>query len=447
MKKMLRRGITIATFSIFFMIAPLVIFYALGYRAGFSSIVPEPVGVLSVESVPTRADVAIDGKYVGRSPKIVSSLPAGFVNVLVSKDGYRNWQKELLIESGRATEALNIILFPHNLVPKALVPGVSVFSLSPNRRLLAYATHDNHLGIIDQSGQPVIEPLPLPQPATSLLWSPNDAYILITSNSNHRYLFNISSPTQIAPQPLPTDLKKIVWDSHTPGRTIWQSHNNILNAFQVSNSAKAILINTIHTFATSSRHLYVITEDNILHAYTFQGEPNSIQIPSLPGQTDTLHATPGGRLAVTLTDGSLWIWTGHGNWQKISDKTQHFSWSPDEQLILVQPDSNSLYVYNLDAERSGIAMQELHLITRLTRPIHNPQWFAGSRHLIYQVDDEIWVLEIDTRGLSHTHQLDTTNNGSSQITVGEIGRVIYYLRESGDQSVLTAASLIVDNTI
>ncbi len=447
MQQSFRRIIALIALALFFISAPLVIFYALGYRAGFQEkLTPQPVGVLSIETFPTRADVQVNGQIIGRSPEIVSGLMPGTVDVTVTKTGYQTWHKRLTIEPGRATEARDIILFPTNLTSTDLATNVTLFSLSPNRNLLVYANQAHQVSVIDQSGQEIISPLDVPGQIKSLLWSPDDLYVLVGLTSGKQYLLTIESTPALIQQDLPDNLDKITWDPHATGRAFWQSNTGSLYAFQVSNQVNAELQTDITSFATSNRYLYIVTPDNQLSALTLQGESTSLQIPSLPGQIKELHATPGGYLTIKLDNGSLWIWTGTKNWQKIVDQVQTFSWSPDEQLLLIAPDSYSLYVYNFDAERTGIAMQELSLITRLTHTIYNPQWFAGSRHLIYQIEDEIWVTEIDTRDYPQSYQIDTTNNGSSQITVGESGKYLYYLRESGANSTLTSSSLTLNSS-
>jgi hypothetical protein len=121
------------------------------------------------------------------------------------------------------------------------------------------------------------------------------------------------------------------------------------------------------------------------------------------------------------------------------------AWSPDEQLLLVQLDDTSLHVLNVFDERLGyLPLHELRLVTRLSRPIRNPQWFAGGRHLIYQVDDEILITEIDTRDHPLTYSVDTTNLGDANATVGLQGSIILYLKKTAESTRLTTAKLLAD---
>ena len=111
-------------------------------------------------------------------------------------------------------------------------------------------------------------------------------------------------------------------------------------------------------------------------------------------------------------------------------------------MLLVQHDDTSLHIMNVYDERiSYIPLLDLHLVTRLSRPIRNPQWFAGGRHLIYQVDDEIMITEIDTRDQPLTYLVDTTNLGDANITVGAQGDIVFYLKKTAQAYRLVQAIL------
>ena len=101
-----------------------------------------------------------------------------------------------------------------------------------------------------------------------------------------------------------------------------------------------------------------------------------------------------------------------------------------------------MYVYNVADERHGsIPIGQQQLVVRLSRPIHDIQWFAGGGHLIFQVDDELVLAEIDTRDHVRTYTLDSTNLGESQTEVGEEGRQLFYLKNNGGSTALVSLML------
>lgn len=54
---------------------------------------------LLVESVPERADIEVDGNFMGNTPSAIE-LPSGEHTVVVSKSGYKPWQRKIKLAGG-----------------------------------------------------------------------------------------------------------------------------------------------------------------------------------------------------------------------------------------------------------------------------------------------------------------------------------------------------------
>ncbi|MHC4914547.1 MAG: PEGA domain-containing protein [Planctomycetota bacterium] len=54
-------------------------------------------GKLVISSKPERADLYVDGKYVGTTPSRELSLPAGPVKVRIEKKGYKTWERSVTV--------------------------------------------------------------------------------------------------------------------------------------------------------------------------------------------------------------------------------------------------------------------------------------------------------------------------------------------------------------
>lgn len=85
-----------------FGIALLIYFYANGYRIDVFNQSIVQTGVINVESDVLGAELSLNGKIIGRTPKS-SSLDIGEYDIKVQKDGYYVWQKQASVIEGKST--------------------------------------------------------------------------------------------------------------------------------------------------------------------------------------------------------------------------------------------------------------------------------------------------------------------------------------------------------
>lgn len=439
-----RKTLLSVSFLLFICISPLVVLYALGYRPNHLVANPSPVGVLIVESVPTRASVTINGQAYRHTPQSIANLPPGIFDLTVASDGYAPWHKHISVNSGQVTETRDIRLFPSSQSVTTLQSGVTTFSLSPHRRLIAALTADRKLHVIDEDGLAAIEPLTFPVLPDNLLWSPDSSSMLVVTAGQASLVSLTDQRARAIRLPQLDQALQLAWDQRIPGRLYAVTSGHDLIAYSVSNQSSQLIVANISSLATSSRQLYLVGDDNQIQIRTLQGGLIDSPFIETDKIIEQLHVTPGGNIAIQFTDRSAAVLTKASQLLPLADGIKKLGWSPDEQMLLVQRDDTSLHIMNVyDDRTSYIPLQDLHLVTRLSRPIRNPQWYAGGRHLIYQVDDEIMITEIDTRDQPATYSVDTTNLGDANITVGAQGAVILYLKKTAQSNRLVQANLIV----
>jgi WD40 repeat protein len=212
---------------------------------------------------------------------------------------------------------------------------------------------------------------------------------------------------------------------------LFLNNNNQLQAYQINDDTTDLLADNVTTFSTSSRHIYSVSSKNIINVSDLQG--NLIKSISLASTSPIikLYVTPSGNIAIQFKDNSLSFLEKDEELLPIAQDVVSTGWSPDGQLLYVQLHDTSLHVFNVMNEKLPyIPLQKLQLVTRLSRSIREPQWFAGGHHLLYQVDDEIIITEIDIRDHSINYTVDSTNTGNAQATVGEDGDKIFYIKKN-----------------
>ena len=116
MTKKTRFIILLLCFVAFLLITPNILLYSLGYRADFENMKITPTGGIYVRVLPKEANVVIDNKsenstgLFSNAVFVQDLLPKEHI-VLIKKDGYYDYQKELPVTKNEVTKLENVILF------------------------------------------------------------------------------------------------------------------------------------------------------------------------------------------------------------------------------------------------------------------------------------------------------------------------------------------------
>ncbi|MBI2650976.1 PEGA domain-containing protein [Candidatus Woesearchaeota archaeon] len=71
-------------------------------------------GLLSVETIPSEADVFLGNGYAGKSPVEISNIAVGSYSITIKKEGYMDFTADIVIEAGKKS----IITAELKLMPK-----------------------------------------------------------------------------------------------------------------------------------------------------------------------------------------------------------------------------------------------------------------------------------------------------------------------------------------
>src|SRR3989344_4037385 len=135
---MLKRLI-ISILSVFLILsaAAAIIFYGRGYRYDSTKQKVTPTGILSVSSYPEKASIFVNGKLTSATNASLS-LPPGWYQIKISKDGYQSWEKQIRVQ-GEVVSQIDALLIPQNPSLKALTTtGVVSPILSDSSTKVAY---------------------------------------------------------------------------------------------------------------------------------------------------------------------------------------------------------------------------------------------------------------------------------------------------------------------
>ncbi|MBI2054135.1 MAG: PEGA domain-containing protein [Candidatus Staskawiczbacteria bacterium] len=128
MTKKVRLIILLSCAIFFFIAAPAVVVYSLGYRIDFEQKKISATGGVFIKAWPESAEVFVDSEFVGRTKMFAGSIFAQNLlpkqhNVLVKKEGYFPYQKTLDIKEKEVVKLEHILLFKENILFDELESG------------------------------------------------------------------------------------------------------------------------------------------------------------------------------------------------------------------------------------------------------------------------------------------------------------------------------------
>lgn len=120
--------------ALFLVLLPIILSYALGYQIDYRDLKIYKTGILYVDSRPAGAAIYLNGsKYSDVTPARIEELKPGSYKVVVRREGFYPWEKDLEVRGNMVTKADRIVLFPMAQEMKKMGErGVSNFAVSDN---------------------------------------------------------------------------------------------------------------------------------------------------------------------------------------------------------------------------------------------------------------------------------------------------------------------------
>ncbi|MEK7211176.1 MAG: PEGA domain-containing protein, partial [Patescibacteria group bacterium] len=148
----IRRILYITLIVAFFILAPVIVLYTAGYRYNFKKYALEKTGIIFISTVPSTADIYLDGKKVAdKTPFIVRNLFPGDYEIKIESPEHLSWNKKLSVQS-RLTTFINELALLKKSPPTIFAPGIiTAQSISPDKKYIAYAKKEksNELYVLD----------------------------------------------------------------------------------------------------------------------------------------------------------------------------------------------------------------------------------------------------------------------------------------------------------
>ena len=181
--------------AIFFIFAPILVMYSIGYRLDWNNKSIVETGVISIDIQPKDAIVYISGVKINKKlPLQLTNRLPGTYELRIEKIGYKTWEKNIDVKSKQTTYIKDINLL-RDLLP------IPVFSKDDRKISYIYPSASGNflILIIDKNNSKIIELFNLqtkniyqisrlPENINySVEWSPFDDSVLISADSTDNH--------------------------------------------------------------------------------------------------------------------------------------------------------------------------------------------------------------------------------------------------------------------
>lgn len=242
--------------AIFFVAAPLILLYTAGFRYSFSKRQIKRTGVLNIDATPTDMEVTLNNvKQKNKLPLYLPNRAPGTYKIVLSKQGYKPWEKDIVIASNQTTYIKDVALFkealPVQILEEREAPLSVVFSPTAKYALLISRDKSNKniyevdlYNPITELINPIFRSRLNEQPIIS--WSPFAEFAAILTKQDNSYnaqIFDAGNPDTAPIYSFKTPIEECEWMKDSLGPAVYARSGNVVYLLNSMEKKKAPNIN------------------------------------------------------------------------------------------------------------------------------------------------------------------------------------------------------------
>jgi len=421
---------------LFFLIAPTITLYSMGYRIDFESKRIVQTGGFYFKILPKNVQILIDGKIKKKTDIFFGSilidnlLPKKY-KVQIKKEGYLPWEKTLEIKEKEVTEAKNIVLIPEKPRFETLGNEIENFFFSPNGEKMILKDKEG-LKLFD-TGKKIknypIEALPKEE-VEELVFSPDSQKFLLKINSKFKLLDLTKFPTSsINLDFLDPKIKEISFHPKDFTKIFFFKNSEIFEA-DLEKKENVLFEKDISTYKISGENIYYLDNSGFLFKSDFnqkiRDKINDVTFPikeKVDYQLETF-----GNFIFLKEQGTLYLFnTDSKSFEKFFEPIKSLRVSPDSKKLVYFSDYEIWLLFLEDSfDQPWKKAKEKVFLTRFSEKIEDLFWFT-AHYLIFNTDSTIKIVEIDDRDGLNIYDLAEFKN--PKIFFNESDKKIYLLSE------------------
>ena len=382
MTKNTRRFTYLSFFLLFFIIAPILVFYGLGYRYNFAKKIIEKNGAVFVKSYPSKATITIDQKIdKEKTPIQITEIKPGLHQITLSKDGYLPWTKNLAVKAGEATFIEDVALFLEDRTKMDLGVGGTNYLINKNKNKYLYL-NNNDLFITNTEQEKTTKIFTFDIKTELIDWSPDDQKILFLQDKQYSILEIGSNKIK----KLNLNGQKIIWDNQD-ANLIWFLQKNNLYRYNLALDNTLLRLENIQDFGLTGDYLVTQKQAGIASQVEQWQKDNLNSVRSLAN----LNL---GTFKVLLADNDYLIFTLGTKLYIQRPNVEVFSVPValveiyGKYLLINDGYQTILYDYNEDQKE---------IIDRSSQIVSELKWHPNGSYFINEVNGETAIFELDSR--------------------------------------------------
>ena len=457
MTKKTRLIIFLLCVGCFFVIAPILVAYSLGYKFNFKSFEVVTTGGIYVRSFPVADRIYIDFGAPEKPGLFSNSVfVQGLVpqdhTVLIEKTGYHNYQKTLPVVEKEVTKIEDVLLIKENIIYGLLSKNVDSFSLSKNNQNILTAKKESPSTVlnyfnINNPGLPKTFSITSLGAVSDIQWSDDSRFALVkvlNATVASYYIVDTSaqalSPIKLAY--LDSNSKKLSFNPQNSTQLYYLDANNIYlydGVLDQTDPTVKLVIKGVLDYSILNNNFVWLTLDGFLNQSDLLGvlqerlSKNSIITKS------TLYN-------IFLADGRTFVQESSNLFVVNQGELLAFLSPEPTKKIILSPDSKHM-VYDAGNRINIYSFEDEKYVQLYIGDKISDLYWLNNDYLIFNDQGKIVILEIDWRGSANSVTLSSEATLQDNSPIHIQPSQSFYNRQDNKLYILSENTLVVSEKL
>lgn len=426
---------------IFLIVGPCIILYSQGYRFDFAKMKFLETGGIYVKTYPGDANVSIDNKYQNntsgftRDVLIQNLLPQNHT-IKIDKSGYHSWEKTLLVEQKKVSEAKYVILFPNEITFSSLVEDVKQFFPYPDNSKFLLLTVSNELYTYDSDkneNKRILNNDQTPYNISNIVFSPSGKRAMIETSTGLHYLLNLDlkTPTVSLIKVFSSKTKNVFFDPNDESMFYYQS-NNLIYKYNTDTKANPVLFKTekVDAFVLFNDYVYSLENGQLMRTSVFMSTPETLSREAFNIDKKKTYQLVSMENEIFLIEDGKTVYLFNKDTKVFDKKLEaetEVKYTPFYDRILFATDNELWLMLLKDTETPFFKKAySVIFISRFSEKIGDVKWLNGD-YFVYSLNDKLNISEIDNRDKINSFGL---NEDATQILFNGNTKKLFILNQN-----------------